>query len=244
MLKDFDAKDSADLFIKERLSLIELGFRKRGEDIATANAERLRDCASNRLFKPVGTIRLPGDPIEGAKAANAAMDRAFQVTIEELNARFRQAGCGLDYHNGFIQRSVDALATEVIEKPFWSLVSDSKWKNVDLDMKEAFDRRDGGDRDPAFPAARALESTIKIISDEKGWTRGSERGAANYLDNLKGAQFISDWEADGIKAFFSKVRNPLGHGPGPAPMPILTSPQTNWAIETCIVWINSLIRRM
>jgi hypothetical protein len=244
MLKNFDGKESADRFIKERLSLIELGLRKRGEDIATENAERLRDSASSRLFKPVGTIRVLGDPIEGAKAANAAMNRAFQTSVDELNARFRQAGFGLDYHNGFIQRSVDALATEVIEKPFWSLASDPKWKNVDLNMKEAFDRRDGGDRDPAFPAARALESTIKIISDEKGWTRGSERGAANYVDNLKGAKFISDWEADMIKSFFSKVRNPLGHGPGTAPMPTLTGPQTNWAIETCIVWINSLIRRM
>jgi hypothetical protein len=244
MLKDFDGNDSADRFIKERLSLIELGFRKRSEDIATENAERLKESASSRSFKPVGTIRLPGDPVEGAKAANAAMNRAFQANVDELNARFRQAGCGLDYHNGFIQRSVDALATEVIEKPFWSLVSDPKWKNVDLDMKEAFDRHDGGDRDPAFPAARALESTIKIISDEKGWSRGNERGAANYVDNLKGAKFISDWEADGIKTFFSKVRNPLGHGPGTAPMPALTGPQTNWAIEMCIVWINSLIRRM
>jgi hypothetical protein len=244
MLKNFDGKESADRFIKERLSLIELGLRKRGEDIATENAKRLRDSASSGLFKPVGTVRLPGDPIEGAKAASAAMNRAFRTSVDELNARFRQAGFGLDYHNGFIQRSADALATEVIEKPFWSLVSDPKWKNVDLDMKEGFDRRDRGDRDPAFPAARALESTIKIISDEKGWTRGNERGAANYVDNLKGAKFISDWEAEGIKSFFSKVRNPLGHGPGTAPMPTLTGHQTNWAIETCIVWINSLIRRM
>jgi hypothetical protein len=244
MLKDFDGKDSADRFIKERLSLIELGFRRRGEDIVTENAERLREAASGTLFKPVGTIRLPGDPIEGAKAANAAMSRAFQATVDELNARFRQTGCGLNYHNGFIQRAVDALVTDVIENPFWSLVSDPKWKNVDLDMKEAFDRRDGGDRDPAFPAARALESTIKIISDERGWTRGNERGAASYVDNLKRAEFLSDWEAEGIKSFFSKVRNPLGHGPGTAPMPTLTRPQTTWAIETCIVWINSLIRRM
>jgi hypothetical protein len=172
------------------------------------------------------------------------MYQAFLGMVEELNARFRQAATSLNYHNGFIQRSSDALATEMIERPFWALVADPKWKNVDMDMKEAFDRRDSGDRDPAFPAARALESTVKIISDEKGWTHGNERGAHNYVDNLTRAEFILNWEAEGIKLFFSKVRNPLGHGPGKDEMPALTSHQTNWAIETCIVWINSLIRRM
>jgi hypothetical protein len=63
-------------------------------------------------------------------------------------------------------------------------VSDSPWENVDVDMKEAIDRRDNGDRDPAFYAARALESTIKIISDTKGWIHGGEKGAHNYIDNL------------------------------------------------------------
>ncbi len=70
------------------------------------------------------------------------------------------------------------------EEPFWKLVADPIWKNVDTDMKEAIDRRDGGERDPAWYAARALESTIKIISGEKGWSHGREKGAHNYIDNL------------------------------------------------------------
>ena len=96
------------------------------------------------------------------------------------------------------------------------LVGDPKWKNVDTDMKEALDQRDAGVRNPAFHAARALESTIKIISDEKGWTYGGEKGAHNYIDNLgaKKNAFIDPWEADTLKSFSTKVRNPLGHGPG------------------------------
>jgi hypothetical protein len=41
------------------------------------------------------------------------------------------------------------------------------------------------------------ESTIKIISDEKGWTHGGEKGAHNYIDNLgskKAGPFIESWE--------------------------------------------------
>ena len=93
-------------------------------------------------------------------------------------------------------------------------------------------------------AARSLESTIKIISDEKKLTRGNENGAPNYIDNLMGAKLLEVWEMDALKHFFSKVRNPFGHGPGAAPMPSLTDHQTNWAIENSMIWIKSLIRRM
>ena len=130
-----------------------------------------------------------------------------------------------------------------VEKPFWALVADPKWKNVDHDMKEAIDLRDTDGRDPALYAARALESAIKIISAEKNLTRGNEKGAHNYIDNLRGGGLIEVWELEALKAFFTKVRNPLGHGPGEGEMPTLNAHQTNWAIENSMSWVKSLIRR-
>ncbi len=111
-------------------------------------------------------------------------------------------------------------------------------------MWETFDLRDTGGRDPALYAARSLESTIKIISGEKRLTRDDEKGASNYIDNLIGAKLIEVWEMEALKHFFTKVRNPIGHGPRAAPMPILTDHQTNWAIENSMIWIKSLIRRI
>jgi hypothetical protein len=61
---------------------------------------------------------------------------------------------------------------------------------------------------------------------------------------LKRENLIEDWEADALKAFFSKVRNPLSHGPGTAPMVSLNRQQTDWAIESCMTWAKSLIRRI
>jgi hypothetical protein len=112
-------------------------------------------------------------------------------------------------------------------------------------MKEAIDRRDTGGRDPALYAARALESTIKIICGAKGWTHGGEKGAHNYIDNLasKRAGYLVGWEAEFLKAYFTKIRNPLGHGPGDQPMPVLSAEQTTFAIEAAMVWIKSLIAR-
>jgi hypothetical protein len=247
MLKELDRSISADRFVKERLSLVELGFRRRGEEIATANAQLPERLAKGPPVTVGHTIRLPGDYREGLKAANAALNAEFIQLVDELNTRFRQAGCNLHYHNGHIQLASDVTLTREVERPFWNLLgANQTWANVDTDVKEAIDRRDRGERDPAFCAARALESTIKIISNEKGWTSGRERGAHNYIDNLRSGQppFLAVWEAEALKQFFSKIRNPLGHGAGASAMPALTAQQTDWAIGVCMLWIRSLVRRM
>ncbi len=115
-----------------------------------------------------------------------------------------------------------------------------------MDMKEAIHRRDTDSRDAAFYALKALESAIKVISDDRGWTKGSERGAANYVDNLvssENGRFIDIWEADLLKKLFRDLRNPYGHGPGSSPQPSLTDQQERWVIENSIIWIKSLLSR-
>jgi hypothetical protein len=219
-----------DRFIKERLSLVELGFRQRAASLSTQRLA-LRSIS-------------PSSP---SQTKVPKMEKEFSANVEELNERLHRAGYPLHYHNGFLQCSDDVLIQRSVEEPFWALVAAPKWVNVDIDMKEALDRRDAGGRDPALYAARALESAVKIISSEKGWTQGKEKGAHNFIDNLvsKGnGRFIEVWEADTLKGFFTSVRNPLGHGPGGEAMPSLTPPQTEWAIAFCMAWIRSLIVRM
>ncbi|MCQ0986500.1 AbiJ-NTD4 domain-containing protein [Jiella marina] len=246
MLAACEPNARADVFVKQRLSLIEIGFRLREDELNTERRglEARIDAARRRPLAGRG-IRLPGDIGDGIRALLATNEAAFDDAVNELNIRFRSARAPLHYHNGLIQISEDVLTEQQIEGPFWKLLADSKWQNVDTDMKEAFDRRDTNGRDPAFYAARALESTIKIISAEKGWTHGRERGAHNFIDNLMASKngFIEHWEGDALKAFFTKVRNPLGHGPGNEPMPNLSLPATTWAIEYSMSWIKSLINR-
>jgi AbiJ N-terminal domain 4 len=237
---------SPDTHIKERLSLIELGFRAKETEIATMNGRDISDVEKLLASFPRTGLRVPGNPEDGARARRAIRTEAFQTAVDELNTRFRQARYPLNYHNGFIQVITDDLIQIEVETPFWSLLATPQWKNVDIDMKEALDLRDSDGRDPAFYAARALESTIKIISDNKGWTHGKEKGAHNYIDNLgsKTNAFIVHWESALIRDFFTHVRNPFGHGAGSSTMPSLTRPQTEWAIEFSMSWIKNLIRRM
>lgn len=219
------------------------------ETIAEANGQLENQIQARRARierRVPGTIVLPGDPADGLRAMNANINKEFQAAVDELNARFVQARCDLNYHNGFIQRSTDPLSEEQVEKPFWALIRDPQWKNVDLDMKEALDQRDSGARDPAFYAARALERTIKIVSDLRCLTHGREKGAHNFIDNLasqRGA-FIAPWKGETLKRFFSEVRNPMGHGPGSGAMVPLNEHQTTWAIDFCMTWIKSLVRRI
>jgi len=238
-----------DRLIKERISFIELAMRRRGVEIAQLNA-RLPQALAEAEFRDRTSsrgIRVPGSAVDGVKAWNKTQNSIFGGQVVELNERFRRARAPLTYHNGFIQVSMDEVIELNIAKPFWDLVADPLWKNVDIDMKEAFDRRDSNDKDPALFAAKALESALKIISDSKGWTRGTESGASQYIDNLvskANGSFLAAWEGDLLRDYFRKVRNSLGHGPGSEPMPALSIPQTDWAIETAMSWVRTLIRRM
>lgn len=56
--------------------------------------------------------------------------------------------------------------------------------------------------------------------------------------------FLNVWEGEMLKDYFTKVRNAVGHGPGDQPMPTLTLPQTDWAIETAMSWIRAMVRRL
>lgn len=246
----YDGAVSPDRFMKERISFIELAFRLREEELAAINLElpkKIKEAELDDLRVRPSGFRIPGSCVTSVKAFNEQLNHSFRTSVGELNERFRRAGTQLNYHNGFIQVATDRLVEEQIEKTFWEVVADPIWKNIDIDMKEALDRRDANDRDPVFYAARALESAIKIISDQKGWTHGGEKGAHSYIDNLgskKNGALIQEWEKKALKDFFTEVRNPFGHGPGSAEMPKLTTNQTNWAIESCMSWIKSLVKRM
>jgi hypothetical protein len=154
----FNESWDPDAYIKARISLIELVMRKRGIEIAALNyllPNDIRDASINAASAKGRGLRIPGDPSEGVIARNKAVIHAFNAKVEELNERFRRAGAPLNCDNGFIQFATDQLVERQISKPFWTLVSDPKWSNVDIDMKEALDQRDSNGKDPAIYAAKA-----------------------------------------------------------------------------------------
>jgi hypothetical protein len=233
-----NAHGDPDSFIKLRLSLLELLFRE--AEVMLREYAPKKDVAS--WWALIQKQKRSSPP-------KSALEEALQSTmagISELNTRFKEAGFPFEYHNGLIQRIDDELTTSEIERPFWRVVSDPKYANVDVDIKQALDRRDSGQPDAAFHALKALESVLKILSDDLGRTRNSEKGAADFVDNLvssKLGRYVDTWEADAIKSLFRDIRNPLGHGAGKAQPMALNSEQTTWVIESAMSWIKSLLRR-
>lgn len=247
-LKFTDGLD-ADMFIKRRLSFIELAFRRRGDQVAQANAEFPQRLAEAEMQDktPQRSMMIPGRRSDGVRAMNESMNKMFVENVDELNERFKQADMQLHYHNGFIQITQDERLQEQVEQPFWLLVKDANWRNVSIDMAEAVDRRDTGGRDPSFYAAKALESSIKIICEIKGWITGNEKGVSDFLSHLESkanGAYIASWERQSIQRFYSDVRNDLGHGPGSKDMPNLTPQQIDQTIEFCMSWVKSLIKRL
>lgn len=174
--------------------------------------------------------------------------RNFQAqwpSIEDrLNSFLKASEIPLLYRNTNFVPVDDERIMDEVAIPFWSLVVDPIWSNVRSDMEEAFRQRDTGQPNAALHAARALESTVKIISDVRQWTRGNERGAAAYIDNLgSGGRYLDQWESAIIKQFFRDIRNPHAHGAGSNPQPTLSAIQTAWVLEFCMVCIKSLVRR-
>ena len=168
----------------------------------------------------------------------------WQQIEDRLNSLLSASAIPLLYRDMLFIPLDDERLMDEVTIPFWSVIDDPIWKNVQSDVEEAFRQRDSGQPNVALHAARALESTIKIISDSRQWTRGNERGAAAYVDNLaSGGRYIDQWESAIIKQFFKEVRNPQAHGAGSAPQPNLSSIQTAWALEFCMITIKSLVRR-
>lgn len=225
---DYEDRFSPDAFVKKRISLIEVGMRLLFESYQH-RLSAIEASSSGSFFE---TVCRP-------------FIASYEAATEEINIRFQQGRFPLHYHNGFVQLKKDELTSVEIEQPFWSLVSEPIWANVDLDMKEAFDQLDTGGKDPAFHAGKALESVIKIISAELEQTSGRERGAHSFIDNIgkQAVGFISSWEAEELKHYFTNIRNPLGHGPGNKPMPNLDYEQSRLAIEVAMSWSKLLVER-
>lgn len=254
LTKTFSEGLDPDVFVKRRLSFVEVAFREREQQIGHINSqlEAALHMAALQDATPrySGGRRIPGTPqsnVDRVKKGNEYVNAAFAANVHELNERFKQAGMPLHYHNGYIQVAADALAERQIEQPFWDAAKDPMWANVSTDMATAIDLRDTGGRDPAFYAAKALESAIKIICDKKGLTTGKEKGASDYLNHLESkanGRFIEPWERQVLQAFFGGVRNDYGHGPGSEPMPSMSAPQIDQTIEFCMSWAKSLMRRL
>jgi len=206
------------------------------------------DDISDFIKKKISLIELVFSTIETEvrERNNKNYTEDYDNCVDELNRRFKESKLGFYYNNKSIDTYNDKLSYNNIYEPYWEIMKDEKYKTIDNDIKIAFQKLNSNQSDAAFYSMRALESCIKIISDELSLSTGKEKGASNYIDNLgnKKVKFIERWEADSLKFLFKEIRNPLGHGPGNEEVIALKYFQEKCVIDLVLVWIKSLITRL
>ena len=122
MLNPFSTNEHiADTYVKERLSFVELAFRQKEALVSMANASYPEALAKAKLadkVRPAGRVYVPGKQADAVQVWNTNLNYVFRTAVDELNTRLRQAGCELDYHNGFIQRSTGCACCQANRGPF------------------------------------------------------------------------------------------------------------------------------
>jgi hypothetical protein len=161
--------------------------------------------------------------------------------IEALNKPLKRAGLAIVFKDREFCLVDDDLLTEEVDKPLWDALSKPGLEVAHEFMKRALVERDTGGLDPALQAAKALESVLGQIADDRGIETRKNAGAAHLLDKICQAGLIEAWEREIFKSFFRDVRNPLSHGVTAGPIPVLTEAQTEWSIRFCMTTITRLL---
>lgn len=151
-------------------------------------------------------------------------DRFSAAAIEELNYRLRQNGLGYEFLNGVIIKKSNTVTHEKIIKPALKLLTDEKFRGAEDEYLTAFECfRNGDNKDAILNAAKAFESTMKIICLELGYAFDEKRSTAKPLiEVLKSNSFFPDYLQEHLTAICKAletgaptVRNrKTGHGQG------------------------------
>lgn len=149
--------------------------------------------------------------------------------VSELNERFRRAGFGYRYESGKIFRISDELTHQEITSPALQLLTDRRFKGADQEFRAAHDHYKAGEyKDCAVDALNALESTLKVICDEKGWAYAKGARATDLLKILRREQLFPEFADQSFEQLIATLKSGLpavrnetgGHGQGAKPVAV------------------------
>lgn len=212
--QDRMSAEEAEIFLKERLSFIEVFFR--------VIEYHVREDLS----------KFPGSNIYQDNV------RAVENWISEVNSRLRKGSIPFQYRDGFLLLSSDKLISEKVEGPFWDIIADPKWNQTLQHMMEAVDQQISNPSTAANEAQLALESVLSEIFGKEGG------GIPAKTSNLLKKKIISEHEKSMIDEFFSRIRHKSSHAksasePG---SPVRRNyEEAEWIIGFCMYTIRRII---
>jgi hypothetical protein len=150
--------------------------------------------------------------------------------IEELNARFREHGLGYEFVGGeIIQKSSEFIHVEAV-KPALALLRAPEFSAASTEFLSAHAHFRAGRYEEAITqAAKAFESTLKIVCVLNGWAVPAKETAQPLINTIFEQGLIPDFlktHVEGLKSAMqglASLGNRLGrHGAGASPRSIET----------------------
>lgn len=148
--------------------------------------------------------------------------------IIELNTRFKEHGVGFQFEREIIR--VDSTYTHAeITKPTLALLWNKKFAGANEEYLKAHDHyKHGRNKESLTECLKALESTLKIICTEKGWSFNKTDTAKKLIQICFANELIPSFTQGQFTGLMSliesgtpTVRNKLGgHGQGVVPQKV------------------------
>jgi hypothetical protein len=148
------------------------------------------------------------------------------AAIEEMNARLREAGVGYQYVSGDIIRIDSLHIHRDVVLPILTLLRDPRFKAAEQEYLQAHEAyRRGEVEDCLVDCGKALESVLKVIGTERGWTIKESDPASKLIQAAVDAGFLASYSQTALnhlrgllESSTPTLRNKLaGHGAGTAP---------------------------
>lgn len=145
----------------------------------------------------------------------------------ELNARFLEHAVGYQLESGEIIRADSKLLHQEAVKPALRVLSDPAFRGAEEEFLQAFEHhRHGQEKDALTWGLKALESTLKVICDARGWP--STGPAKQLIDTVFDKGLIEPmWQSEfaGLRSVLESgvqtARNKRGgHGQGAQPVTV------------------------
>lgn len=113
--------------------------------------------------------------------------------IVEINARMRAAGLGYEYDGEIIRVDSELVHAEAV-KPALELLREKLYAGPEQEFRAAYEHyRNGKNKEAVTEAAKAFESTMKVILAKRGWAHSATDTASKLIAALYGHKLIPDY---------------------------------------------------
>lgn len=116
-----------------------------------------------------------------------------KAAIDEINFRMRSAGLGYEYDHEIIRIDAELMHAEAV-KPALQLLRDKKYAGPEQEFRSAYDHyRKGKNKEAITEAAKAFESTMKVILAKRGWSHKATDPAVKLVGALYEHKLVPEY---------------------------------------------------